>query len=262
MAKRKKKKKRAYTPPETAEGEAVETKVAPKKEGPPSERRERKEEVRRRKEKELKSWQRKNMLRRGIRYAVILGGIAAVTVFFLNRRQAAEEAQGRLEKEAAAAATAAGCTDVENREDLGGNHLTANEPFDYPDRPPTSGPHDPGPLPADPHVYNELMQETRAVHNLEHGFVVIYYRDEGKGALPENVVKALEPVARDSYKVIMAPYDGLQEGNALALTGWNRRQQCPSKVDADQATTIARSFIQRFTGNGVDSVAPEKDIPA
>ncbi len=136
------------------------------------------------------------------------------------------------------------------------DHLSLGQAFDYPDRPPAAGPHDPSPLPDTPHVYERPVSETRAVHNLEHAFVVIWYRQTGEGGLSAEAVSALEGVARDEGRVIMAPYPDLPAGRALALLAWNTRWTCPPTIDADQAVTMARAFIQAFRGTTNAPEAP------
>ncbi len=99
------------------------------------------------------------------------------------------------------------------------------------------------------------MDETAAVHNLEHAYVLIYYRADGPEALPTDVVHRLATLAESEDKIIMAPHASLEEGTSLALTGWNK--QGPSArpgLTADQARTIASGFIEAFRGS---SNAPE-----
>lgn len=95
------------------------------------------------------------------------------------------------------------------------------------------------------------IQETAAVHNLEHGAVILYYRQSGNGALASDVVQRLTSVANSSRNTVLAPYTALPSGEALAMTAWNRLQTCPASVTASQAETIARGFIEAFvcTGN-------------
>jgi hypothetical protein len=89
-------------------------------------------------------------------------------------------------------------------------------------------------------VYGEPIPETRAVHNLEHAYVVIYYRPEAEGGVSADAVEGLATLARDQSRVLMAPYPELPEGTALALVAWNTRWQCPPAVTTEQAVTIAR----------------------
>jgi hypothetical protein len=165
---------------------------------------------------------------------------------------------GPISPAARAAASAAGCDALERPvvADPSRSHLESGAGFDYPDRPPAAGPHDPDPLPADPHVHDEPVSETRAVHNLEHAYVLIWYRPEADGGLSSETTSALEDVAREQDRVIMAPYPDLPAGHALALLAWNTRWMCPASVSADQAETITRAFIQAYRGTTNAPEAP------
>ena len=88
--------------------------------------------------------------------------------------------------------------------------------------------HDPSPLPIPPRVYTEPISETNAVHNLEHGAVIMYYRQSGDAALPQDVVDRLATIANDGHNTILAPYGPLPDGTALALAAWNKLQTCPA----------------------------------
>ena len=105
-------------------------------------------------------------------------------------------------------------------------------------------------------MYSSPVQQTAAAHNLEHGYVWIYYQPTGKDALPTDVVSSLQNLA-SHVKVKMAPYP-LDPGRALALAAWNRLQQCPATVTAYQASVLVRSFVDQFEGDGD---APEANLP-
>lgn len=94
------------------------------------------------------------------------------------------------------------------------------------------------------------MDETNVVHNLEHGYVLIYYRADGPDALPSTVVEDLASFATVNVKVIMAPYPSLAPGRAFALAAWDELQQCPSSVTPSQATDLARAFVDLFRSGG------------
>lgn len=166
------------------------------------------------------------------------------------------KAPGSIDAGALAAARAAACGDLTHPAGSapGGIHLQPGQSYTYAQHPATSGPHDPSPLPPDPHVYSSPIPETRAVHNLEHAYVLIYYRPAGDSALASGVVDALASLARSESRVIMAPYPDLPTGTSLALAAWNTLWTCPATVAPDQATTIARGFIDAFRGT---SIAPE-----
>ena len=163
---------------------------------------------------------------------------------------------GEIPPAALAAASAAGCGDLEQPvvQDPSRAHLAPGEGFDYPSLPAAAGPHDASPLPPDPHVYQRPVPETRAVHNLEHAYVLIYYRPTAEGGMSSDTIDALERLAREQSRVIMAPYPSLPEGQALALVAWNTRWMCPADVTAAQAVTIAAGFVDAFRGT---TVAPE-----
>ena len=247
MAK-KKRKKRPYTPPAPKAATATATATdAPARPAPPA-RRQNKEEARRARERALRQLRRRQALRRVstiVVVAVVVGG-----VFFLLTRVGTPE----LSEEAVAAAEAAGCSPMERQTDHGGGH---DAPYEYPDRPATSGRHDPSPLPAG--VYTEPQPEERLVHSLEHGYAVLYYRAEDPEAAPEDVRTALEGLADDDEeKVIVAPYPALPEGTSVAFAAWNYLMTCPGTIEPGQVRTIGESWIDTFRES---ATAPEPNGP-
>ena len=110
-------------------------------------------------------------------------------------------------------------------------------------------------MPIPPHVYPAPIAETRAVHNLEHGAVILYYRQAGNGALGQAIVDRMTTIANATDNVILAPYEQLPEGTALAFAAWNKLQTCPTTVTGPQATLIARGFIEAYlcTSNAPES---------
>lgn len=163
---------------------------------------------------------------------------------------------GEISAEATSAARAAGCADLEQPVEANPSrtHLAPGESFDYPNRPAAAGPHDPSPLPPDPHVYPDPVPETRAVHNLEHAYVIVYYLPTAEGGPSADVIRRLTTLANQERRVIMAPYPTLTPERGMALLAWNTRWFCPASVTADQAVTIARGFIDAYRGT---SIAPE-----
>jgi hypothetical protein len=190
--------------------------------------------------------------RRGITRAITLVVVGVLLYFPLVRTTG----PGEVNAAALSAGRSVGCGDVTHplASAPGGIHLQPGESHTYDQHPATSGPHDPSPLPPDPHVYASPIPETRAVHNLEHAYVLIYYRPAADGGLSDDAVSALETLARDESRVIMAPYPALPEGTALALAAWNTLWECPSSMTPGQATTIATGFIDAFRGT---NIAPE-----
>jgi len=154
------------------------------------------------------------------------------------------------------AAQAADCSTVRAPEsNPQGGHLDPGQSYTYTDHPATSGLHDPSPLPIPPRVYTAAIPETNAVHNLEHGAVIIYYRASGDGALSQAKIDRMTTIANGSHNTILAPYGQLPDGTALAFTAWNKLQTCPATVTGPQATLIARGFIEAYlcTSNAPES---------
>jgi hypothetical protein len=209
------------------------------------ERRERKEEARRAREAERRRARRAASLRRTFTaFGIAAAAVAAVTIF------RSFQGPNEIPTPAIRAAQAAGCTTVEQpaANPQSALHLSPGQPYDYKDKPATSGYHDPSPLPPTPKVYDTQPLETRAVHSLEHGAVVVYYLPEADGGLPQDVVDRLADIARGDKATFLAPYPDLTPDTALTLTAWNRRQSCPADggLAPGNAATIANGFVTAF----------------
>src|SRR5207244_11049698 len=131
-----------------------------------------------------------------VRRAMIFTTVALVLVVvlsFLTRAGAAKP----LSAGAVAAAQAAHCSGVQTpaASAPGGLHLSSGQDYTYPDHPATSGYHDPVPLAATPRVYTTPVREAQAVHTLEHGSGIVYYRPAGGGGFGADVVTAVGPAA-------------------------------------------------------------------
>ncbi len=244
-----KKRKRPSTP-----RRSMESRTAPA--GPSREeaRQERREEARRQRDALIRRRRHRRMLRKGLGWAAVVVAVGLLAGFLVFR--SAEKS--KIVAEANRIADAAGCTRVTNQPDLGNPHLAPGEQHQYQKHPATSGPHDPAPLPPDQHVYNAPVGETHAVHNLKHGYVLLYVGQNDDQALAPEALRALEGLANKESKVILAPYSQLEKGKALALVAWDELQQCPNTITAEQATTLAKSFIARFKAGGK---APEPAAP-
>lgn len=247
MAKRKnRKKRRPPARPGTPEQAA------------PQDRQGRKEQARVEREARIKRARRRQMLRRLTRVGIVVLVIAviAAVVWF------AQSGSRRAQQAAARAAERLRCTEVQSKPEAGRDHITAQDPPPtYPSRPATSGPHRGDATlgtDADLDVFPDPIDESLealAVHNLEHGYVFLYYRADGPGSLPATVQDALGDLARERSKVVLAPYPSLPQGTSLAFTAWNKLQTCPAVTDADAAVTVAGSFVDRF--GGANGEAPE-----
>jgi Protein of unknown function (DUF3105) len=185
---------------------------------------------------------------------VVLAGLIAGFIYLRSGEDR------RVREAAAQAAQRLGCGDAQDLPDEGREHLAAGEaPPDYGTSPATSGKHNGSPLPPDPAVYDQpfdVALEAQAVHNLEHGYVVMYYRQDGDAALPAPTVDALADLANGEDQVLLAPYPELPEGDSLAFAAWTHLQTCPSVTpqNTDDVVAVARGFINQFK-DGSD--APE-----
>jgi hypothetical protein len=212
-------------------------------------RRERKDEARRARERARKQAARRARTRRGVSL-LVAGGVGLGLVWFINRAAPPDQLSARSQ----AAVTAAGCSgpiEVLPSDPPGGQHLGAGESPSYTQTPATSGVHAPGSLPTDPNVFTEPVDETLAVHFMEHSGIVLYYR---QGSVPQEVVDRLATVANQERNTLLAPYPDLPEGQDLAFTTWNRLLTCPEGVSADDAGLIARGFADAYV---CTSVGPE-----
>lgn len=130
----------------------------------------------------------------------------------------------------------------------------AHEPYNT--DPPTSGPHA-GIVRAD--FYETAPPDENLVHNLEHGYVVIWYNctgleDAGCQSLKtqiQGVMNRAKPVvvASDIRKLIAAPRPGMDA--LVALTSWGRVHKLMA-FDEGQVTQFINGFRNR---------APESDAP-
>ena len=193
--------------------------------------------------------------------AVASGGLVLALLLF--RGNAPEPVSAA----ALAAGRAAGCGPVTTpaKEAPGGLHLPPGTPPAYPREPATSGYHEPLPLPETPKVLTApvsdreiggAIPEARAVHNLEHAFVLVYYRADGRDALASDVVARLAALVRSEDRVLMAPHAELPEGTSLALAAWNKLWECPPAITSAQAVAVARGFIDAYRGTTNAPEAP------
>jgi hypothetical protein len=132
---------------------------------------------------------------------------------------------------------AAGCSRVQNTDNnLSHRHLTAGQTVTYSTSPPSGGAHNPTSLPAgvysdlstDPNAYPNIYQ---AVHSMEHGYVVIWYK-----SLSSQQVDSLRQFGNE-FKVIVASYPHLPTGT-VGLTAWGRLQTCRKASTAEIAQFI------------------------
>jgi len=128
--------------------------------------------------------------------------------------------------------------------------------IEYETAPAYGGEHNPLPLPRAQQVYQRGMGPDlveRAVHNLEHAYVVVWYDTE---ASQEDVDRVAGEVRATRYdKVIMVPWDrGTFADTRFALSAWGHLRYC-EQPDAASIT----AFYEEHGGSYGD--APEKLAP-
>jgi hypothetical protein len=101
-----------------------------------------------------------------------------------------------------------------------GQHLPVGQTIAYPAYPPTSGQHSVSP--ATWGFHTEPVADELAVHNLEHGGVVVSHNNVAAEDLAK-IRALLTSYPRDRYnevKLLIRPYDRIAPG-AIVLTAWN-----------------------------------------
>lgn len=154
----------------------------------------------------------------------------------------------------------AACQPVSQEPDLGGGHiatdpdtLAASSPGTiYPGHPPTSGQHI-GQVVASG-VYDVVVDPRITTHNLEHGYVVIWY-DDGVAEEDLAALRAWADTALGAFpKLVVAEYYESLPGDAdVALTAWFTLQTCGG-FDTESANAFLRHHYDTV------GQAPEKGL--
>jgi hypothetical protein len=117
----------------------------------------------------------------------------------------------------------------------------------YTSNPPTSGHH--FVTPAGAGVYTQPLPDEVTVHNLEHGFIIIHYRQD----LDQATVNQLTSLARELQQqnpcVILEPRAVDKLDVPIAMTAWNWLLKLPSY----DAASI-RAFFRAHVGRGPEAV--------
>ena len=180
--------------------------------------------------------------------------LAAIIPSVLQSRSRAEQRSVGHVKAASAAAKTANCTGVRNDVQISRDHVTTT--VDYAKLlsekgeqiPPSSGPHNANPLPDSIHFYQRADKPTleRAVHNLEHGFIVAWYDNE----LPQAEVTKLQTIAGQAgERFIAVPWDRgvFPNGQHFVLSAWDRTQRCGT-VSADVVADFVKTYADPTSG--------------
>jgi hypothetical protein len=197
-----------------------------------------------------------------------LGGYALVALVVLGlvglavgRTLADRRAQEQRAEEVAQRLEDIGCGEIEQIADMGRGHFSSAEELAvadpdmiYSTRPATSGRHM-GQV-AITGVYDKKLDERLIIHNLEHGYVVLWHDDEADPDQVDAMKSWAQERIEDGFpKIILAEYHETlpAEGN-FAAVAWDHRQVC-EEFDED--------VFQVFLDNHHDSPdVPEPRIPA
>jgi Protein of unknown function (DUF3105) len=149
----------------------------------------------------------------------------------------------------AEATRTAGCGAVQQFPQAGRDHIGPDQqPKNWNSQPPTSGDHLGTPLP--PGIYRDQQDERALVHNLEHGYVVVQYKN-----VPKGQVDLLTGIGNGlkGHKFVLSPYDALPS-DGVAITAWRNLQTCKS-ANLDVVSAFVNDFM---APGGKKSVAPEQ----
>ena len=226
-------------------------------------RRQRIEEMRK---QQRASERRKNFLfaGTGVLVALILIGAAVIPAYLHDRAQKAKGKAG-YQASPTAAEKAAGCLGVHNDPVSPPARHFPNQVINYakqkygdtrdgtPPIPPSGGPHNPIPLGLQKTRFFPLSEKPRperAVHNLEHGYVVVWY-DSKLSAADVAKLQLLTQNPSFSNLLVVGWWQGdLPAGKHVVMTSWGRTDRCGTVSDA-----AVRGFYTKHQND--QALAPE-----
>ena len=129
-------------------------------------------------------------------------------------------------------------------------HVQSGVTVQYNSNPPTNGKHSGGAAPWG--ISEEPVARELAVHNMEHGGVVIWYNCDG-GPQPldepacdrllEDLTGVVDPRVDDGLYIVVTPYSEME--NRIALTAWQYLDAF-DEFDADRVEAFIASFECKF----------------
>ncbi|MEU5524153.1 DUF3105 domain-containing protein [Streptomyces sp. NPDC047860] len=117
--------------------------------------------------------------------------------------------------------------------ELARNHVT--RAVDYPVTPPVGGDHNPVWMNCNGDVYTDEINDTNAVHSLEHGAVWVTYNADADKA----DVDALAAKVKKTPYTLMSPVDGQKD--PIMLTAWGHQRAVTGADDPD-----VNAFLEKF----------------
>lgn len=136
----------------------------------------------------------------------------------------------------------AGCTEIEEHEDEGQDHVEVTP--QYGTNPPNSGPH--LGTPASPGFFEDPIDPGALVHNLEHGQIVFWYDPDA----PQDVLDDLEAVVDQEFEAsVAAPWPEPEAPYNFAMSAWGATQKCREVSQA-----VVDEFRETYQGHGPEQV--------
>lgn len=154
--------------------------------------------------------------------AVLVGSIIAAVTFVV-----VGEVRQREETKAAATRPVEGEQDYP---DQSRNHTS--EPVSYPRTPATGGDH--APVWTNCGTYTTPVQQTQAVHSLEHGAVWLSYRSD----LAEDQIAELTDLAANQDYLLLSPV--IDQASPVTATAWGKQLAVDSASDERLAAFITK----------------------
>jgi hypothetical protein len=194
---------------------------------------------------EEKKRRQRTLLWTGVAVGTVIALLALI--WWQGREEAPAGNPAVSEAAREAGRTAAGSEGVKSFPEAGRTHIDAGaQPSNWNSNPPTSGDHLANWL--QPGVYGGEQDPRAMVHSLEHGYVLLLYKN-----LPDDQLAQLRQFAeaRDGSKLILAPYSGLPQ-DGVALAAW-RNLEILQRVNMD--------VVQAFVNDYMVPVATKSQAP-
>ena len=222
-----------------------------------------------RKEQARKERQR-SMLILGGAVVVVIGLLAAAIIPYMRQVRADNRAAGTPISDLGVKESAAGCEPVSKVKATGNNdHVNPPQKIDYPQTPPSSGPHWGNFLQGSEirtfYSTNDRPEVERLVHSLEHGHTILWYDDTVKpGTEAYTTIKAMAGKFDRSGYFMAAPWmesDGgsFPDGKHIALTHWTgpEDQEGVTQLCSEPSGAVVKKFTEAYPSSNT----PEPGAP-
>ncbi len=174
-----------------------------------------------------------------ISIGVIVGGVVVATGLYLfiggNRSAPQKDDMQRVQNESASNTDDLIIQKKEYYDIQSRDHITQGQEHDaYTTNPPTSGPHAEAVLGG---FYEDGLADEQAVHNLEHGYIWISYKN-----IPDDQVQAIKELTQKYPGRVIASERMANDFDGIALVAWGRSMKI-KRFDADLIETfIAKNY--------------------